>query len=136
MTLGDMEVPLENIDGMWESVDVTNDAWGYAWYDQNWKSPKQNPEESDINRGERRYLYVECGAGWYGKYSGDGIRNLAVLQENGLPGILRSFMERAHLRGSMRCRGGMLCIARVNFISVCMNGRDPENFTCPDLRMR
>lgn len=41
MTLGDMEVPLENIDGMWESVDVTNDAWGYAWYDQNWKSPKQ-----------------------------------------------------------------------------------------------
>lgn len=40
MTLGDMEVPLENIDGLWESVDVTNDAWGYAWYDQNWKSPK------------------------------------------------------------------------------------------------
>lgn len=39
-TLGDMEVPLENIDGLWESVDVTNDVWGYAWYDQNWKSPK------------------------------------------------------------------------------------------------
>lgn len=32
-----MEVSLENIDGLWESVDVTNDAWGYAWYDQNWK---------------------------------------------------------------------------------------------------
>ena len=41
MTLGDMEVPLENIEGLWESVDVTNDSWGYAWYDQNWKSPKQ-----------------------------------------------------------------------------------------------
>lgn len=40
-TLGDMEVPLENIEGLWESVDVTNDVWGYAWYDQNWKSPKQ-----------------------------------------------------------------------------------------------
>lgn len=40
-TLGDMEIPLKNIDGMWESIDVTNDAWGYAWYDQNWKSPKQ-----------------------------------------------------------------------------------------------
>lgn len=40
-TLGDMEVPLENIDGLWESVDVTNDVWGYAWYDQNWKTPKQ-----------------------------------------------------------------------------------------------
>ncbi|NDP21059.1 MAG: alpha-L-fucosidase [Paludibacter sp.] len=40
-TLGDMEVPIENVEGMWESVDVTNDSWGYAWYDQNWKSPKQ-----------------------------------------------------------------------------------------------
>lgn len=40
-TLGDMEVPLENINGLWESVDVTNDVWGYAWYDQNWKTPKQ-----------------------------------------------------------------------------------------------
>lgn len=40
-TLGDMEVPLQNVEGLWESVDVTNDAWGYAWYDQNWKTPKQ-----------------------------------------------------------------------------------------------
>lgn len=40
-TLGDMEVPLENVEGMWESVDVTNEVWGYAWYDQNWKSPRQ-----------------------------------------------------------------------------------------------
>ncbi len=39
--LGDMEVPFENVEGLWESVDVTNDTWGYAWYDQNWKSPKQ-----------------------------------------------------------------------------------------------
>ena len=38
-TLGDMEVPPVNIDGLWESVDVTNDCWGYAWYDRNWKSP-------------------------------------------------------------------------------------------------
>jgi len=40
-TLGDMEIPLENVEGLWESVDVTNDSWGYAWYDQNWKTPKQ-----------------------------------------------------------------------------------------------
>lgn len=39
MTLGDMEVPTENVDGRWESVDVTNDAWGFAWYDNNWKTP-------------------------------------------------------------------------------------------------
>ncbi|MGJ1318024.1 alpha-L-fucosidase [Sphingobacterium spiritivorum] len=40
-TLGDMEVPKKNVDGLWESVDVTNDSWGYAWYDNNWKTPKQ-----------------------------------------------------------------------------------------------
>jgi alpha-L-fucosidase len=39
-TLGDMEVPDENVEGLWEAVDVTNDSWGYAWYDQNWKSPE------------------------------------------------------------------------------------------------
>ena len=41
VTMGDMEVPLENEDGLWETVDVTNDSWGYAKYDQNWKTPKQ-----------------------------------------------------------------------------------------------
>ncbi|MDR1898211.1 MAG: alpha-L-fucosidase [Prevotellaceae bacterium] len=40
-TFGDMEVPLENVEGLWEGVDVTNDSWGFAWYDQNWKTPKQ-----------------------------------------------------------------------------------------------
>ena len=40
-TLGDMEVPLQNVEGLWETVDVTNDSWGYAWYDENWKTPKQ-----------------------------------------------------------------------------------------------
>ena len=40
-TLGDMEVPLKNVEGMWESVDTTNDSWAYAWYDQYWKSPKE-----------------------------------------------------------------------------------------------
>lgn len=40
-TLGDMEIPLKNMEGLWESIDVTNDSWGYTWYDKNWKSPKQ-----------------------------------------------------------------------------------------------
>lgn len=40
-TLGDMEVPHHNVDGMWEAVDTTNDSWAYAWYDQNWKSPQE-----------------------------------------------------------------------------------------------
>ncbi|PXA03539.1 alpha-L-fucosidase [Coraliomargarita sinensis] len=38
---GDMEVPHGNVDGLWETVDTTNDSWSYAWYDTNWKTPKQ-----------------------------------------------------------------------------------------------
>ena len=41
MTLGDMEVPHGNVDGLWESVDTTNDSWAYAWYDEYWKTPKE-----------------------------------------------------------------------------------------------
>lgn len=40
-SLGDMEVPQENEEGLWEGVDTTNDSWAYAWYDNNWKSPKE-----------------------------------------------------------------------------------------------
>ena len=40
-TLGDMEVPLHNVEGLWESVDTTNDSWAYAWYDENWKTPRE-----------------------------------------------------------------------------------------------
>ena len=39
-SLGDMEVPVSNQPGLWETVDTTNDSWAYAWYDQNWKAPK------------------------------------------------------------------------------------------------
>ena len=41
VSLGDMHVPPLRPDvGVWETVDTTNDSWSYAWYDQNWKSPK------------------------------------------------------------------------------------------------
>jgi alpha-L-fucosidase len=40
-TLGDMEIPRQNIGGLWETVEVTNDGWGYSWYDENWKTPQQ-----------------------------------------------------------------------------------------------
>ncbi len=39
-SLGDMEVPVSNEEGLWETVDTTNDSWAYAWYDENWKAPK------------------------------------------------------------------------------------------------
>jgi alpha-L-fucosidase len=34
---GDMDVPVRNAEGLWETCDTTNDSWSYAWYDQNWK---------------------------------------------------------------------------------------------------
>ena len=40
-TLGDMEVPNENVEGIWETVDTTNDSWAYAWYDNYWKTPRE-----------------------------------------------------------------------------------------------
>ncbi|MDP4645886.1 MAG: alpha-L-fucosidase [Akkermansiaceae bacterium] len=39
-SLGDMEVPVENVEGLWETVDTTNDSWAFAWYDENYKTPK------------------------------------------------------------------------------------------------
>ena len=38
---GDMEVPPRNISGLWETCDTNNDSWAFAWYDNNFKSPKE-----------------------------------------------------------------------------------------------
>lgn len=38
-TLGDMQIPATNEKGYWETVDTTNDFWGYSHFDENWKSP-------------------------------------------------------------------------------------------------
>ena len=50
---GDMEVPLRNIPGLWETCDTYNDSWSYAWYDNNFKSPKEilNRLISTVARG-------------------------------------------------------------------------------------
>lgn len=52
-SLGDMEVPSGNVEGLWETVDTTNDSWSYAWYDHNWKTPKEIIERlvSTVARG-------------------------------------------------------------------------------------
>ncbi len=50
---GDMEVPTKNIKGLWETCDTNNDSWSYAWYDKNFKSPKEilNRLISTVARG-------------------------------------------------------------------------------------
>ena len=60
LSLGDMEVPLVNHDGLWETCDTTNDSWSYAWYDTNWKSPKEILHRlvSTVGRGGTYLLNV------------------------------------------------------------------------------
>jgi len=50
---GDMEVPAQNIEGLWETCDTNNDSWSFAWYDNNFKSPKEILKRliSTIGRG-------------------------------------------------------------------------------------
>ena len=50
---GDMEVPNVNTPGLWETCDTNNDSWSYAWYDNNFKSPKITLERliSTVARG-------------------------------------------------------------------------------------
>ncbi|WP_299668815.1 alpha-L-fucosidase [uncultured Polaribacter sp.] len=50
---GDMEVPTKNIEGLWETCDTNNDSWSYAWYDNNFKNPKEilNRLVSTVARG-------------------------------------------------------------------------------------
>ncbi len=50
---GDMLVPARNIPGLWETCDTNNDSWSYAWYDNNFKSPKEilNRLVSTVARG-------------------------------------------------------------------------------------
>lgn len=57
---GDMEVPLRNIEGLWETCDTTNDSWSYAWYDQNWKDSKEILQRlvSTVSRGGTYLLNV------------------------------------------------------------------------------
>lgn len=40
-TLGDQEIPALPRPGLWETCDTHNDTWGYAWYDRNFKSPRE-----------------------------------------------------------------------------------------------
>lgn len=57
---GDMEVPHKNLDVLWESVDTNNDSWSYAWYDNNFKAPKEVLSRliSTIGRGGTYLLNV------------------------------------------------------------------------------
>jgi alpha-L-fucosidase len=60
-SLGDMEILPEKVGGLWESCDTSNDSWAYAWYDTNWKDPREILKRlvSTVARGGN-YL-LNCG---------------------------------------------------------------------------
>ena len=59
-SIGDMEVPPRNIEGLWETCDTTNDSWSYAWYDENWKDSREILRRlvSTVGRGGTYLLNV------------------------------------------------------------------------------
>jgi alpha-L-fucosidase len=59
-TLGDQEIPPLPRPGLWETPDTLNDTWAYAWYDHNWKSPREIAERlvSVVSRGGTYMLNV------------------------------------------------------------------------------
>lgn len=59
-TLGDQEIPRLPRPGLWETPDTHNDTWGFAWYDRNWKSPREIAERlvRVVSRGGTYMLNV------------------------------------------------------------------------------
>jgi alpha-L-fucosidase len=59
-TLGDQEIPRLPRAGLWETPDTHNDTWAYAWYDRNWKSPREIAERlvRVVSRGGTYMLNV------------------------------------------------------------------------------
>lgn len=59
-TLGDHSLSLINHPGLWETIDTTNDSWGFAWQDKNWKSSTEIAHRliSTVARGGNYMLNV------------------------------------------------------------------------------
>lgn len=59
-TLGDHSLSLINHPGLWETIDTTNDSWGFATQDKNWKSSKEIAHRliSTVARGGNYMLNV------------------------------------------------------------------------------
>lgn len=59
-TYGDHEIPTRNMTGLWEAINTSNDSWGSAWYDENWKGPTEIVRDliSVIARGGNYMLNI------------------------------------------------------------------------------
>ncbi len=78
-TLGDHELPIRRIDGLWEAIDTTNDSWGYAGDDRNWLS------EAEVLR---RLVGVVARGGNY-------MLNVGPTGRGEIPAVIAETLERA-----------------------------------------
>lgn len=76
-SLGDMEVPVEKVDGLWETCDTTNDSWAYAWYDTNWK---------DSREILRRVVSTVARGGTY-------LLNIGLNQKGSVPELCQTYLK-------------------------------------------
>ena len=102
-----MEVPRHNIEGMWESVDTTNDSWAYAWYDEYWKTPQEILKRLIACVGRGGTYMLNIGPRGDGIGSRAGRENAGRGRESGF-GVTRRLSTTPRRRlGNTLCRGAM-----------------------------
>ena len=77
-TLGDHSLSQVNHPGLWETIDTTNNSWGSAWYDKNWKSGTEiiHRLTSTVARGGNYMLNVgPTGKGVIPDMAASGLRS-------------------------------------------------------------
>lgn len=113
-TLGDHSLSEVNHDGLWETIDTTNNSWGYAWYDQNWKSGTEIIRRltSTVARGGNYMINIgPTGEGEIPAAAKTGLRSAGDwLKDNGetIYGASASPWGRAQSWGDITVQGEML----------------------------
>jgi len=80
-TLGDHSLSQVNHPGLWETIDTTNNSWGHAWYDNNWKSGTEiiHRLTSTVARGGNYMINIgPTGTGAVPDMAAKGLRRAGV----------------------------------------------------------
>lgn len=113
-TLGDHSLSQVNHPGLWETIDTTNNSWGYAGYDKNWKSGTEILHRliSTVGRGGNFMINVgPKGNGEVPAMAAKGLRRAGKwLAENGetIYGANGSPWGRAQAWGDITTKGNEL----------------------------
>jgi alpha-L-fucosidase len=127
---GDMEVPPRNMEGLWETCDTNNDSWAFAWYDNNFKSPKEILH--------RLVATVGRGGSYLFNVGPDSKGNIPVIGQKFLAGSWSmdkkistgNLRMRVLPRGDTPCPGVMLRQMAIPCISLYSSGLRAGNCIC------